>query len=81
MSLFPGLTFSGPYITSETGVFWDIDECEIPEELNAAQFLQRIKQNFSEGGHRGPVSIRAYGDMTGLDFQSSDIKLNHFHAG
>ena len=57
---------------SETGVFWDIDECEIPEELNAAQVLQRTRQNFSEGGHRGPVSFRAYGDMTGLDIQSSD---------
>ncbi|CAN7003072.1 unnamed protein product [Brassica oleracea var. botrytis] len=72
MSPFSGMSFSGPCITSETGVFWDIDECEIPEELNAAQVLQRMRQNFSEGGHRGPVSFRAYGDMTGLDIQSSD---------
>ncbi|KAH0855569.1 hypothetical protein HID58_007890 [Brassica napus] len=37
--------------------------------------------DFDECGHRGPVSIQIYGDLTGLDFQSSDIKLNHFHSG
>ncbi|CAH8353420.1 unnamed protein product [Eruca vesicaria subsp. sativa] len=71
--------FSAPY----DRVFWDFDECEIPEELNAPEVLQRMKQMSTalDKGHRGPVSFRAYGDMTGLDFQSSEIKLNHFHSG
>ncbi|KAG2260802.1 hypothetical protein Bca52824_080096 [Brassica carinata] len=68
-------------MSNATGVFWDVDECDIPDELNAAEVLQRLKQSLFDKGHRGPVSIRAYGDMTGLDFQSSDIKLNHFHSG
>ncbi|KAJ0254953.1 hypothetical protein HA466_0097860 [Hirschfeldia incana] len=33
------------------------------------------------GGHHGPVTFHAYGDMTGLDFESTDINLNHFPAG
>ncbi|KAL0772196.1 hypothetical protein YC2023_051827 [Brassica napus] len=33
------------------------------------------------GGHRGPVTFNAYGDITGRDFESTDIKLNHFPAG
>ncbi|XP_022552442.1 uncharacterized protein LOC106441895 [Brassica napus] len=64
-----------------TGVFWDFDECGIPDELNAAGVLQRMRQSLLHKGHRGPVSIQIYGDLTGLDFQSSDIKLNHFHSG
>nr|VDD25844.1 unnamed protein product [Brassica oleracea] len=72
-----------------TGVFWDMDECrkecEIPEELTAADVVPRIRQKLLDLGLRGPVSIRIYGDLTGLDyldFQSSeDVKLHHFHAG
>ncbi|CAF1919895.1 unnamed protein product [Brassica oleracea] len=64
-----------------TGVFWDFDECGIPDELNAAGVLQRMRQSLLHKGHRGPVSIQIYGDLTGRDFQSSDIKLNHFHSG
>lgn len=66
--------------------FWDMDECrnecEIPEELTAADVVPRIRQKLLDLGLRGPVSIRIYGDLTGLDFQSSgDVKLHHFHAG
>ncbi|RID76134.1 hypothetical protein BRARA_B03123 [Brassica rapa] len=73
--------FSAPYDTNETGVFWDFDECGIPDELSAAGVLQRMRHSLLHKGHRGPVSIQIYGDLTGLDFQSSDIKLNHFHSG
>ncbi|CDY41683.1 BnaC02g34710D [Brassica napus] len=69
--------FSAPY----DRVFWDFDECGIPDELNAAGVLQRMRQSLLHKGHRGPVSIQIYGDLTGRDFQSSDIKLNHFHSG
>ncbi|KAL0685226.1 hypothetical protein Bca4012_052074 [Brassica carinata] len=79
-------TYTGPYDTAATGVFWDMDECrkecEIPEELTAADVVPRIRQKLLDLGLRGPVSIRIYGDLTGLDFQSSeDVKLHHFHAG
>lgn len=65
-----------------TGVFLDIDECKIPEELTAADIVPRIRQKLLDVGLRGPpASIRIYGDLTGLDFQSPDLKLNQFHAG
>ncbi|CAH8322782.1 unnamed protein product [Eruca vesicaria subsp. sativa] len=54
--------FSAPYDTNAAGVFWDFDECEIPEELNAPEVLQRMKQSLWDKGHRGPVSFRAYGE-------------------
>ncbi|XP_010512585.1 PREDICTED: meiosis arrest female protein 1 homolog [Camelina sativa] len=74
--------FPGDYATAETGVFWDIDQCEIPAgELNANEVLEKIRSNLSSFGHRGPVSIRAYGDLTGHHFPSQGIKLNHFPAG
>lgn len=60
----------------------DIDECKIPEELTAADIVPRIRQKLLDVGLRGPpASIRIYGDLTGLDFQSPDLKLNQFHAG
>ncbi|XP_010413317.1 PREDICTED: uncharacterized protein LOC104699675 [Camelina sativa] len=74
--------FPGDYATAETGVFWDIEQCEIPVgELNANEVLEKIRSNLSSFGHRGPLSIRAYGDLTGHDFPAGDIKLNHFPAG
>ncbi|CAN6856900.1 unnamed protein product [Brassica oleracea] len=41
-----------------TGVFWDMDECrkecEIPEELTAADVVPRIRQKLLDLGLRGP---------------------------
>ncbi|VVB06576.1 unnamed protein product [Arabis nemorensis] len=66
---------------AETGVFWDIEDCEIPDDLSAGYVLEKIRSNLSSSGHHGTVSIRAYGDMTGHQFPSEGIKLNHFPAG
>ncbi|KAF2616197.1 hypothetical protein F2Q70_00009072 [Brassica cretica] len=74
MSPFSGMSFSGPYITSETGVFWDIDECEIPEELNAAQNPFECP---GEGVHPRACDSPGFNQVK----KSSDVKLNHFHAG
>jgi len=66
---------------AETGIFWDIEDCKIPDDLNAGDALKNIKSALSSDGHHGTVSVRAYGDTTGLDFPSEGIKLNHFPAG
>ncbi|KAL1208116.1 hypothetical protein V5N11_010092 [Cardamine amara subsp. amara] len=66
---------------AETSVFWDIEDCKIGDR-NAAVVLQKIRSFISSGGgHIGSISINAYGDMTGHDFPTQGIKLNHFPAG
>ncbi|KAH0865537.1 hypothetical protein HID58_082748 [Brassica napus] len=90
-------SYSEPYVLTEsvcvcvcsslsangTGVFWDMDECKIPEGRTEADLVPFIRQMLLGVGLRGPVSIRIYGDLTGLDFQASEdhVKLSHFHAG
>lgn len=82
MSDSPVNDFPGLYATAETGLFWDKDECEITKCIQcSAQVLKNMRRALVGGGHRGPVTFHAYGDMTGLDFDSTDIKLNHFPAG
>ncbi|CAA0387994.1 putative NYN domain, limkain-b1-type, meiosis regulator and mRNA stability factor 1 [Arabidopsis thaliana] len=73
--------FPGDFAAAETGIFWDIEDCKIPDDLNAGDALKNIKSALSSDGHHGTVSVRAYGDTTGLDFPSEGIKLNHFPAG
>ncbi|CAN7062599.1 unnamed protein product [Brassica oleracea var. botrytis] len=76
-------SYSEPYVSNGTGVFWDMDECKIPEGRTEADLVPFIRQMLLGVGLRGPVSIRIYGDLTGLDFQASEdhVKLSHFHAG
>ncbi|XP_010512586.1 PREDICTED: uncharacterized protein LOC104788515 [Camelina sativa] len=73
--------FPGDFAAAETGIFWDTEDCKISGDLNAGVVLQNIKSTISSAGHHGPVSVRAYGDLTGHDFPSQGIKLNHFPAG
>ncbi|CAL9245440.1 unnamed protein product, partial [Arabidopsis halleri] len=73
--------FPGDYAAEEIGIFWDIEQCKIPDELNAGEVLNRVRSSLSSFGHHGPVSISGYGDMTGHEFPSEGIKLNHFPAG
>ncbi|CAL9245434.1 unnamed protein product, partial [Arabidopsis halleri] len=73
--------FPGDFAAAETGIFWDIEDCKIPDDLNAGEALKNIRSAISSDGHHGTVSIRAYGDTTGHDFPSVGIKLNHFPAG
>ncbi|CAH8353417.1 unnamed protein product [Eruca vesicaria subsp. sativa] len=78
------MSYSEPYISNGTGVFWDMDECKLQEERTAADLVPFIRQMVSSVGLRRPPSIWIYGDLTGLDFQAEDdvnVKLNHFHAG
>ncbi|KAL1208117.1 hypothetical protein V5N11_010093 [Cardamine amara subsp. amara] len=70
----------GDFAAAETSIFWDIEDCEIGE-LTATEAVNNIKSAISSAGHHGPVSIRAYGDMTGHDFPTEEIKLNHFPTG
>uniref|UniRef100_A0A1J3K1R0 NYN domain-containing protein n=4 Tax=Noccaea caerulescens TaxID=107243 RepID=A0A1J3K1R0_NOCCA len=75
-------SFPGNYSTGEVGMFWDMSECVVPDELNDAEILERMRSSISDSGHRGHVSIYVYGDLTGHHFPSdAGVKLNHFPAG
>ncbi|KFK35388.1 hypothetical protein AALP_AA5G278700 [Arabis alpina] len=73
--------FPGNFAAAELGVFWDLEDCKMSENVSASETLQNIRLAISSSGHHGTVSIRAYGDMTGLEFPSDGIKVNHFPAG
>ncbi|KAJ4896395.1 putative endonuclease or glycosyl hydrolase [Raphanus sativus] len=77
-------SYSEPYVSNGTGVFWDMDQCKIPAGRTSSDLVPFLREMMLSVGLRGPTSIRIYGDLTGLDFQASaseDVKLNHFHAG
>ncbi|KFK35389.1 hypothetical protein AALP_AA5G278800 [Arabis alpina] len=69
------------FAAAETGVFWDLEDCEIPEELNAIQVVNKLRSNLSSFGHHGTVSIRAYGDLKDHEFPSQGITLYQFPPG
>ncbi|CAA7028303.1 unnamed protein product [Microthlaspi erraticum] len=50
------------YATAPIGVWWDMDDCPIPEGYDARQVRASIEAAFKKLGYSGPVSITAYGD-------------------
>lgn len=48
--------------TADTGVFWDVDDCEIPDGLNALMVSQNMRSALERLNYRGKVFIYAYGD-------------------
>ncbi|KAL0873628.1 hypothetical protein Bca101_023333 [Brassica carinata] len=62
---------------AEAGVFWDINQCEIPD-LSAAEATQNMRHTLFNKGHRGTVKIKAYGDKKYYDFLSAGVDINHF---
>lgn len=65
---------------AEAGVFWDINQCEIPD-LSAAEATQNMRHTLFNKGHRGTVKIKAYGDKKYYDFLSAGVDINHFTSG
>ncbi|CAH8307565.1 unnamed protein product [Eruca vesicaria subsp. sativa] len=60
--------------------FWDIDQCMLGDH-NACVVTQRIKKALFDAGHRGKVTIMAYGDEKDHDFLSAGVTFTHFPAG
>ncbi|CAA7030571.1 unnamed protein product [Microthlaspi erraticum] len=57
-------------------------QCETPNGASDARVLEKLLKLVTDLGHRGHVSVAAYGDMTGRDFPTeAGVKLNHFRAG
>ncbi|KAL0731238.1 hypothetical protein Bca4012_027332 [Brassica carinata] len=50
------------FVVADTGVFWDIAYCPIPNGLGPEKIYQNIKLALKDMGYYGKVSIFAYGD-------------------
>ncbi|KAG7561059.1 hypothetical protein ISN45_Aa05g025160 [Arabidopsis thaliana x Arabidopsis arenosa] len=62
---------------AETGVFWDLDECPIPDDLSPASIYDNIKLALKNMGYTGRVSIFAYSsaNQSKEEFESANIQL------
>ncbi|KAL1206669.1 hypothetical protein V5N11_027229 [Cardamine amara subsp. amara] len=68
------------YAEAKTAVFWDIEDCKIPNGLDAIDVSHNIRRALANVGYHGTVSIKAYGDGTKAGSFSAEIELVHFPA-
>ncbi|CAN7047132.1 unnamed protein product [Brassica oleracea var. botrytis] len=66
------------YEMAKTIVFWDREECKIPEGLEVGDVLKNIKMALEHIGYRGRVSIMATGDAKDDICSCKILMLNHF---
>ncbi|XP_074575017.1 uncharacterized protein LOC141831537 [Curcuma longa] len=75
------------YATVRTSVWWDIENCQVPRACDPNLIAQNISSALAMVGYRGPVSISAFGDTSGIAqpvqqaLNSTGIALNHVPAG
>ena len=65
--------------TANTGIFWYLDDCPIPEGLSALKVSQNMRLALSKLNYSGKVFIHAYGDsqkiLEDLNHPSGDSLL------
>ncbi|CAH2047972.1 unnamed protein product, partial [Thlaspi arvense] len=81
-----GVKFSqlcAPFAAAKTDVFWDIDDCPIPDDLDPEMISQNIRSALKDKAYLGEVSISAYGDTNQIqgEFCSAGITPIHVPAG
>ncbi|CAD5326523.1 unnamed protein product [Arabidopsis thaliana] len=75
------------YVRAKTSVWWDIENCQVPNGLDAHGIAQNITSALQKMNYCGPVSISAYGDTNRIPLtiqhalNSTGIALNHVPAG
>lgn len=62
---------------AKTVVFWDVDECPIPEDLDPQSVYQNIRTALANKGYHGEVSIMAFGDRNQIPgyYESAGIQI------
>lgn len=63
-------------MSHDSWVFWDLDEFEIPEELNAAHVLETIRQIMLGVGLRGHASIKQYSKARFYNGLNENIEID-----
>ncbi|KAH9717524.1 putative endonuclease or glycosyl hydrolase [Citrus sinensis] len=75
------------YVTAKTSVWWDIENCQVPDNRDSHTIAQNISSALVKMNYCGPVSISAYGDTNRIPasvqhaLSSTGIALNHVPAG
>ena len=73
--------------TAKIEVWWDTNDCPIPEGYDASRVRPSIERAFKELGYTGPVSITAYGDQTQTPdhilkgLLSTEVSVAHTKSG
>ncbi|EOA25118.1 hypothetical protein CARUB_v10018426mg, partial [Capsella rubella] len=72
-------SLTSKFSDAETGVFWDLDDCPIPNDLSLASIYDNIKLALKNRDYTGRVSIVAYSSgreqINEEEFESANIKL------
>lgn len=65
------------YADAKTGVFWDVEECPIPEDLDPESVYQNIRSALANKGYHGEVRIMAFGDRNQIPgyYESAGIEI------
>ncbi|KAF3575567.1 hypothetical protein DY000_02034087 [Brassica cretica] len=56
-------SFSGNYAMAETGVFWDLNQCEIPVGLSAKDVMSVIRKNLLALGDKNATHMKMIKDI------------------
>ncbi|XP_026389196.1 uncharacterized protein LOC113284018 [Papaver somniferum] len=73
--------------TVRVSVWWDFENCVIPNGVNVAKVAQRITSALRTNGIKGPVTITAFGDVLQLSsanqesLSATGISLYHVPCG
>ncbi|KAH9717531.1 hypothetical protein KPL71_021858 [Citrus sinensis] len=74
------------YVTAKTSVWWDIENCQVPDNRDPHTITQNISSALVKMNYCGPVSISAYGDTNRIPasvqhaLSTTGIALNHVPA-
>uniref|UniRef100_M4CTI3 NYN domain-containing protein n=2 Tax=Brassica campestris TaxID=3711 RepID=M4CTI3_BRACM len=77
METVPSVTNTTYAEATKTGVFWDVEECPIPEDLDPESVYQSIRSALANKGYHGEVKIMAFGDRNQIPgyYQSAGIEI------
>ncbi|KAG7561122.1 NYN domain limkain-b1-type [Arabidopsis thaliana x Arabidopsis arenosa] len=50
------------YKSAKTAVFWDMEDCQIPDDLNVVEVSRNIRKVLKKLNYEAKASIYAYGD-------------------
>ncbi|CAH8304657.1 unnamed protein product [Eruca vesicaria subsp. sativa] len=72
------VTTNTTFAEAKTGVFLDVEECPIPEDLDPKSLYQNIRTALANKGYHGEVSIKAFGDRNQIPgyFESAGIEIH-----
>ncbi|VVB06376.1 unnamed protein product [Arabis nemorensis] len=70
-------SLNSKYAGAKTGVFWDIEDCPIPNGLDPVSVYRNIKTALANQGYRGEVTIKAFKEKKTIrnDFELAGINL------